>query len=217
VRQKPTQKLRYPNVGLTSLKQFGKDLDKAFGRKNVPLWITEYGHETKPGEPQGVTEGQQAAYVQQALTIARKDPRVQMFVWFVMQDSKGSLWQSGVYRENASAKPAEPRFQRTAAPLDARNGVLRVRGGAKNPVATVYVRSFCANNQPGTTVGTTTRVRQGSKLVGVQQAALRLGIDCTVRVRLPVTVAKKKTYRAEVQLNTANGALATRTITVIGT
>ena len=31
-------------------------LDTWFHRKNIPVWITEYGHETKPGEPIGVTE-----------------------------------------------------------------------------------------------------------------------------------------------------------------
>ena len=45
---------------LTSLPQFETSLDKWFGRKNIPIWITEYGNETKPGEPKGVTEAQQA-------------------------------------------------------------------------------------------------------------------------------------------------------------
>ena len=216
VNQKPTQKVRYPNVNLVTLKQLEKDLDTWFGRKNIPIWITEYGHETKPGEPKGVTESQQAAYVRQALTMARKDPRVQMFVWFVMQDSQGSLWQSGIYRNDASPKPAEPRFAATAAGLDARNGELRVRGGARNPSTPVSVRSFCANNPTGTTVGSTTRVSLGSQLVGVRQAALPLGIDCTVRVLLPVAVDKGKSYRAVIELNTANGGFATRTITVVG-
>jgi hypothetical protein len=216
VSQKPNQKLRYPNVGLSSLTQFEKDLDKQFGRKNIPIWITEYGHETKPGEPKGVTESQQAVYVRQAMTIARKDQRVEMFVWFVMQDSQGSLWQSGLYRSDGSAKPAQPRFASSATPVDARNGLIRVRGGSRNPAATVYVRSFCANNAAGTTVGTTTRVSLGATLVGVQQTAVPLGADCTVRLRLPVTVAKGNRYTAVVELNTANGRVATRTITVVG-
>ena len=33
-----------------------------------------------------------------------------MFVWFVMKDSDGSLWQSGVYRKTGAAKPAQSRF-----------------------------------------------------------------------------------------------------------
>ena len=159
---------------------------------------------------------QQAADVRQAMTIARKDPRVEMFVWFVMQDSQGSLWQSGIYRGDGSTKPAQPRFATTAAPVDARNGLIRVRGGARNPAVTVYVRSFCANNPIGSTVGTTTRVSLGTTLVGVQQAAVPLGLDCTVRLRLPVTVAKGKRYTAAVELNTAITGSVTRTITVIG-
>ena len=105
VNQKPTQLVRYPNVTLKSMPRFEKDLDIAFRRKNIKIWITEYGNETRPGEPKGVTEAQQAAYIPQALAMARKDARVQMFVWFVMEDNPGSLWQSGIYRDNGSAKP----------------------------------------------------------------------------------------------------------------
>ena len=87
VNQGPAQKVRYPNVAFSTMKQFESDLDKWFGRKNIPVWITEYGNETKPGEPKGVTEAQQAAYVPQAIAFAKKDPRIPMFIWFVFRDS----------------------------------------------------------------------------------------------------------------------------------
>ena len=157
VNQKPTQLVRYPNVTLMSFPRFEKDLDAAFKRKNVPIWITEYGNETKPGEPKGVTEAQQAAYIPQAIGLARKDPRVQMFIWFVMQDSQGSLWQSGIYRQDASPKRAQPAFAKTAKPLSPVNGKMTVRGGTKNPKITVYLREYCANNPAGATVGYTIR------------------------------------------------------------
>ena len=144
--QKPTQKVQWPNVALTSLPQFETSLDKWFGRKNIPVWITEYGSETKPGEPNGVTESQQATYVTQAIDIAKKDKRVPMFIWFVMRDSAGSLWQSGIYRKTGAAKPSQPKFAAAAAPLSPVNGKLSVKGGVKNPSVTVYLRSFCANN-----------------------------------------------------------------------
>jgi cellulase (glycosyl hydrolase family 5) len=216
VNQKPTQKVLYPNVTLMSLPRFSKDLDTWFGRKNIPIWITEYGHETKPGEPKGVTEAQQAAYARQSISIARKNPRVQMFVWFVMQDSTGSLWQSGLYRGDGSTKPAQSRWAGAAAPVNARNGKLVVRGGTKRPMVTVYLREFCANNAAGAAVGSISRVKQAGRLVGVTQAQLGLAIDCTVKLRLPVTVAKRKAYTATIELNTLNGDLANRTITVVG-
>jgi hypothetical protein len=216
VNQKPTQKVLYPNVTLMSLPRFEKDLDTWFGRRNIPIWITEYGHETKPGEPKGVSEAQQASYARQSIAIARKDRHVQMFVWFVLQDSNGSLWQSGLYRGDGSTKPAQTRWAGAAAPVNARNARYVVKGGTKRPAVTVYIREFCANNPAGTAVGTTSRVRMGGKLVGVGQAQLGLAIDCTVKLRLPVTVAKRKAYTATIDLNTLNGDLASRTITVVG-
>ena len=217
VAQKPTQKVRYPNVTLTTMPRFEKDLDKAFHRKNTPVWITEYGNETKPGEPHGVTEAQQAKYLPQAIALARKDPRVGMFVWFVMQDSNGSLWQSGIYRLDGSAKPAASRFGRVAAPLDPVNGKMTVKGGTRNPLVTVYLREYCANNASGTTVGYTVRGFQAGKLLSVGQGASPLGIDCTVQVRVNgLTIAKKKTFKVEVAANTATTAEIVRTITITG-
>jgi hypothetical protein len=231
VAQKPTQRVRYPNVTLRSMPQFEKDLDAAFRRKNVPVWITEYGNETRPGEPKGVTESQQSRYLPQAIAMARKDDRVQMFVWFVMQDSNGSLWQSGIYRLDGSPKRAEPRFARAAGPLDAVNSMETVKGGTRNPAVTVFLREYCANNPVGTTVGYTIRGFQGNKLLSVAQGAARLGIDCTVRVRATglqiakvpkpkrnqkaSAKAKAPVYRVEVAANTATTGEIVREITLV--
>ncbi len=217
VSQKPTQKVRWPNVTLTSLPRFEASLDKWFGRKNIPVWITEYGHETKPGEPKGVTEAQQAAYLRQAIAIAKKDARVAMFVWFVMRDSTGSPWESGIYRTDGSAKPARSRFAAAARPLSPVNGKLSVKGGVKNPAVTVYLRTLCANNPVGATVGLTSRTTLGGKLVAASQPQLTLGIDCTVTYRVAgLTVAKGKTYTVTADANTAIGGQLKRTITIVG-
>jgi hypothetical protein len=216
VSSKPTQKARYPNVTLSTLPQFGTDLDKWFGRKNIPIWITEYGHETRPGEPKGVTSAQQAAYVKESIAIAKANPRVPMFIWFVFQDSQGSLWQSGIYRTDGSAKPAQPRWAASAKPLDARNKKLTMKAGRTNPVVAVNVREFCATSPPGVLVGSTVRVRLAGKLVGVTQPAGPLQVNCTVNLALPVKIAKKKTYVATLNLNTAAGGIAVRTITLVG-
>jgi hypothetical protein len=236
VAQKPTQRVRYPNVTLTTMPRFEKDLDAAFKRKNVPVWITEYGNETRPGEPKGVTELQQARYLPQAIAMARKDTRVDMFIWFVMQDSQGSPWQSGIYREDGTPKRAESRFGRAAGPVDAVNGMESVKGGTRNPLVTVFLREYCANNPVGTTVGYTVRGFQGSKLLSVAQGTAPLAIDCTIRIRAtgltiaktpkPKKAKKGKTtaarkpkapvYRVEVAANTATTAEIVRTITITG-
>jgi hypothetical protein len=217
VNQKPTQKVQWPNVALTSLPQFETSLDTWFGRKNIPVWITEYGSETKPGEPNGVTESQQATYVTQAIDIAKKDKRVPMFIWFVMRDSAGSLWQSGIYRKTGAAKPSQPKFAAAAAPLSPVNGKLSVKGGVKNPSVTVYLRSFCANTPIGAPVGIESTTTLAGKTIAYSQPQVSLAIDCTVAYRVTGrTVAKRKTYTVTVKAETKNGNAATRTITIVG-
>jgi hypothetical protein len=218
VNQAPTQKVKWPNVALTSLSQFESSLDTWFGRKNIPVWITEYGNETKPGEPKGVTEAQQASYLPQAINIAKADPRVPMFIWFVMRDSSGSPWQSGIYRTTGAAKPAQPKFAAAAGPLTPVNGKVSIKGGTANPSITVYLRSFCANNAVGTPVGLNSRTTLGGKLVTVSQAEIPLAIDCTVAYRVTgLKVVKGKTYTVGVDANTKTTAAVKRTITIVGT
>ena len=73
--------------------------------KNLPIWLTEYGFQTKPGQPKGVTLAQQAAYLKQSLAIVRSYPNVQMFIWFIFRDQPVSLWHSGLLTE--TAEPAK--------------------------------------------------------------------------------------------------------------
>jgi hypothetical protein len=215
VRMKPTQKVRWPNVSLASLPQFEKSLDTWFRRKGIPIWITEYGHETRPGERAGVTEGQQAAYIRQALGLARKDPRVQMFVWFVFQDTTTSLWQSGLYRLNGAAKPGRAAFTAAARALDARNAVVRARRGTR-PTVNVSVREFAASNKPGSKIGVTYRLTQGRTTRVIQQPQVALGIDGWIRFRVDFALRKGATYSLIVDANDVNGNTVHRTLTVKG-
>jgi len=215
--QKPAQKVKWPNVSLVSLPRFEKSIDSWFHRQNIPVWITEYGHETKPGEPLGVTDAQQAAYIPQAVALARKDPHVQMFIWFVFRDSQGSTWQSGLYRENGTAKPGLAKWRQVTPGLDARNPSITVKGGTKNLLVTLVVREICSNNGPGTPVGMTYRVFAGKKFVKVGQTSVALGKDCTVAVRPVFTFAKGKAYTVIFNMNTYNGAVIQRTATITTT
>ncbi len=218
VNQSPTQKALYPNVTFSTLGKLEADLDAAFGRKEIPIWVTEYGNETKPGEPTGVTEAEQAAYAPKAIELAKADPRVQMFVWFVLQDSPGSPWQSGIYRQGGVAKPAQARFRQAALPLSPVHGVVALKAGTRNPAVTVYLRYFCANNAIGTRVGLSILTKVNGKQVQASQEATTLAQDCTVAARLSgLTVAKGKTYVATILANTMTTANVERTITVVGT
>ena len=109
----PLQKVRYPNVTLSTFPQFERDLTKWFHRA-VPIWVTEYGHISRPPGTAGVSYKQQATWTKQALTIAKKDPRIQMFIWFTFRDSPTNPWHSGLETSTGAAKPAYAVFRSLA-------------------------------------------------------------------------------------------------------
>lgn len=191
----PTQTVRWPNVTLLQMPRFEQSLDKWFKRKNIPIWITEYGHETKPGERLGVTLPKQAAYAKQALGLAEKDARVQMFVWFVFRDDATSLWQSGLLGPTGSVKPALAAFTATAARLDAANPIVKIAAGPSTPLLRVPAFEFVTRSGPGQPVQVNYEFREGKYAL---QADLRtstvLGRDGYIQFRIPVTAQKGMTY-----------------------
>jgi hypothetical protein len=128
----PAGRIRWPGVGMTSLGRFGRALDRWFDRQDVPIWVTEYGFQTRPAAPVGVTLAQQARFAAETLRLAASNPRVRMLVWFVLRDRRGEPWQSGLIDAEGQPKPALGRFAAAARRLDAQDpvvprGVKRVR------------------------------------------------------------------------------------------
>jgi hypothetical protein len=203
---KPTEKVRYPNVTLSTMPKFEKDLHIWF-KKIVPIWITEYGHETKPGERKGVSLATQAAYAKQALGIARKDPNVQMFIWFTFRDSSGNPWQSGLLQPSGGAKPSYSAFGSVARQTD---GIqLNVRAG-KAPTLNLYFPFLFYYNAPGTVCGMTYTIKDGSKFVGNGQPAVPMRANQALSIPLSFKPVKGHTYTVTVVANDPNGHNETR-------
>lgn len=99
-------------VGLGNINDLVKELTRLYGKKR--LWITEYGYQTRPPDRFfGVTYAKQASYLKQAFAIARKHPRIDMMVWFMLRDQRAlSGWQSGLMTLGGKRKPAYTAFQR---------------------------------------------------------------------------------------------------------
>ncbi len=208
----PMQKVRYPNVTLSTLSKFESDLKKWFHR-SVPVWITEYGHETKPAEPHGVTYAKQAAYAKQALTFAKKDPNVQMFIWFVFRDSSGNPWQSGLVSQSGANKPAFAAFGAVARLTD--GSTINVKAGAPVRV-TMFVPYLAHYSDPGAVVGMTYFVYDSrGKAIAVGQPTAALAPDQSVTFTPTFTPAKKQTYTVVATLNEVNGHSESRTAYVI--
>ena len=117
-RPSETPRTRPPgNVGPTAitlgnLDVLIREVTRRFGRK--PIWITEYGYQTNPPDRLfGVSTKKQAQYLAQSFAIARKNRRIQMFVWFLLRDERRLAgWQSGLVTATGRKKPAYNVFRR---------------------------------------------------------------------------------------------------------
>jgi len=99
-------------VTLANIGTLISELTRLYGPKRV--WITEYGYQTNPPDSQfGVSWNLQAQYVTQAFGIARRNPRIDMMLWFMVQDEPIlSGWQSGFLTADGKKKPSYAAFRR---------------------------------------------------------------------------------------------------------
>jgi len=88
------------------------EISKLYGPKH--LWITEYGYQTNPPDSSfGVSWAKQAAYLTQVYAMARANPRIDMFLWFLIKDEPSlGGWQSGLETAAGKKKPAWNAFLR---------------------------------------------------------------------------------------------------------
>jgi len=101
-------------VTLGNINVLVKELTRLYGNKR--LWITEYGYQTNPPDRLfGVTFAQQSRYLTQAYGIAKRHPRIDMFLWFLLRDEQrlaGDGWESGLLTAAGAKKPSFAAFQR---------------------------------------------------------------------------------------------------------
>ena len=105
--ESPTSKPKAKTVViLGNIGDLTKEVTRLYGRK--PIWITEYGYQTRPPDRHfGVAWKTQAKYLAQSFAIARKNPRIQMMIWFLVKDeSRLAGWQSGFFTAAGKRKPS---------------------------------------------------------------------------------------------------------------
>jgi hypothetical protein len=107
-------------VTLCNICDLIKLVTQLYGHKRI--WISEYGYQTDPPDSiVGVSWAKQAAYLTQAFSIARKNPRIDMMLWFLLRDEPTLAgWQSGLITYGGKHKPAFNAFMRMAAASHAR-------------------------------------------------------------------------------------------------
>jgi hypothetical protein len=103
----PATAVTFGNIG-----DLIKLVTQLYGNKRI--WITEYGYQTNPPDKLlGVTYAKQAAYLKQAFALAKRNPRIDMMLWFLLQDDPSpNGWQSGLLTANGAKKPSFAAFMK---------------------------------------------------------------------------------------------------------
>jgi hypothetical protein len=119
--QRPDQRSRNRDfVTIAELPRLERVLDRILRHygvpRRLPLWLTEFGYQTRPPDPLGVSLGEQAAYLNQAEYIAYRDRRVRALSQFLLVDDRPV---PGVAR-------SDPRYWGTF-----QTGLLTLRGAFK--------------------------------------------------------------------------------------
>jgi hypothetical protein len=98
-------------VTLGNINDLINEVTRLYGNKRI--WLTEYGYQTNPPDKLfGVSYAKQAAYLKQAFAIARKNPRIDMMLWFLLRDEPNVTgWQSGLETARGVKKPSFAAFQ----------------------------------------------------------------------------------------------------------
>jgi hypothetical protein len=134
-----------PNLGrLTRIVKKAVATEHALPHARKQLWVTEFGYQTKPPNPSGVSFATQARWLQQALYLFWKQG-VSTAVWYLISDVsekyvRGVLQYSGLYFANGKPKPAAQAFRfplvvigsgrsATVWGISPRSGRLRVERG----------------------------------------------------------------------------------------
>ena len=198
----PTEKVRWPNVTLSQLPRLERSLDRWFKRSQTPVWITEYGYQTRTGDRFGVTETQQERYLSLVMNQVKADPRVQLFIWFIFRDSARGLWQSGLTTESGRTKPSYASFQALAQSMGGQ--VVKIAPGIK-PTIKLPVPRLAFVSPAGSTIGVTYRVYRGKQMVAMGQPAPRLQINQSVSFVASFSPAPRNRYTIDIDAGDISG------------
>jgi hypothetical protein len=102
-------------VTLGNFEVLTREVQRLYG--NVRIWVTEYGYQTNPPDKLfGVSYADQANFMREAYLKLRRNPKVDIFVWFLLRDeARADGWQSGLYTRRYFRKDAREVFEQISA------------------------------------------------------------------------------------------------------
>jgi hypothetical protein len=207
----PTQKVALPNVSFSTITRFAVSLQKWFKRR-VPVWVSEYGEETKPEYAYGVSYAQQAKDMSKVLQLAAANPYIEMFVWFIFRDTNSSTWFSGLEQANGEKKPAYQAFVSAASGIVGKTQT--VRPGHPFSV-TVPVPFMVYHDPPGVDVGVSYQIQGGGKLVARGQPLEPLQPNESVTFPVEFRPLEGATYTLSLTVSDKHGQIERHVIVLL--
>ena len=177
---------RGDDIYLADLDRLGLLLSQLYNQgrtdRKWPIYVTEYGYETRPPDPEAqYTPLQQARHLGWATYLAHANPDVKMFAQFLLRDieapadNPGRDYQTGILYSDGRPKPAAmafklPLFASSATAPDGTRALVLfggVRPGATNRVVRVERRAIGSRDWlPVATVGDSCDEESGAFLTG---------------------------------------------------
>jgi len=171
----------YTIANLPKLSGLLRRVRARFGAGSMPLYLTEFGYQTHPPDPLGVSPSQQARYLNQAEYLAYRSRAVRTLAQFLLFDDGppfAMTFQSGLEYSDGRAKPSQAAYRFPLflpAPRVARGGRLHVWG----------LLRAAPNGQPHNVdvLFRARGARRYHRIARVRTQAARGYIDARVRVR----------------------------------
>jgi hypothetical protein len=198
----PAARFAWPGVGLNELGRFGRAVDRAFGRTDVPLWVTEYAESVS-----SVSSARQAADLASAAEIAGAVPQVQMFIWLMLRDHRGEPWQSGIV-----GRPAFKTFRALARQFDPRDPLVEFSGEERVFSFQLPALEIRWHLSAGSRVGVRYFVSQCGRIVHRGAEARRISVDGWVPFSMRFRPRAGERYEVTVQIEDIHGFDVTRTL-----
>jgi hypothetical protein len=208
----PSSHFRWPNAGIADLGRLELGLERDFGRR-VPVWITEFGYQTRPEHPGALSYARQASYLGRAVAGALAEPDVAMFIWYVFRDTPQQRWQSGLVTQSGASKPGLRAFAAVAARHDVGNPTLSIPA-LPNPKVTfslLELRAFVLPSDPP--LGMTYKVHDArGTIVAAAQPQARFDALGRISVRLVFTPKPHAAYAVTFDVNDVHGNVVHRVV-----
>ena len=97
-------------ISMANLNRLVKEVHRNFGNKQI--WLTEYGYQTNPPDPFGVSPSAQAQFVSESALRAYQLSGVTTLIQFLVRDEPDlARFQSGLFTVRGVAKPAYYAFR----------------------------------------------------------------------------------------------------------